>query len=327
MLQVAFIRENKELVVERLAKRNINAVEMISDVITFDEDRRRLQAELDNTLAESNTLSKEIGNLYRTGEVEKANILKEKTSILKDMSKNLAELLNSKAEALTELLYKIPNIPNAIVPRGNSELDNEEVFAAGEVPKLYDGAIPHWELAKKYDIIDFELGNKIAGAGFPVYKGKGARLQRALIAYFLDKNTAAGYTEYQLPLLVNEASGFGTGQLPDKEGQMYHVTEDNLYLIPTAEVPGTNIFRDVVLNESELPVKITGYTPCFRREAGSYGAHVRGLNRLHQFDKVEIIRVEHPSKSYEALDGMVNHVKDILRRSSNWPSDCARAKR
>jgi len=313
MLQVAFIRENKELVVERLAKRNINAVEMISDVITFDEDRRRLQAELDNTLAESNTLSKEIGNLYRTGEVEKANILKEKTSILKDMSKNLAELLNSKAEALTELLYKIPNIPNAIVPRGNSELDNEEVFAAGEVPKLYDGAIPHWELAKKYDIIDFELGNKIAGAGFPVYKGKGARLQRALIAYFLDKNTAAGYTEYQLPLLVNEASGFGTGQLPDKEGQMYHVTEDNLYLIPTAEVPGTNIFRDVVLNESELPVKITGYTPCFRREAGSYGAHVRGLNRLHQFDKVEIIRVEHPSKSYEALDGMVNHVKDILK--------------
>ena len=313
MLQVAFIRENKELVVERLAKRNINAVEMISDVITFDEDRRRLQAELDNTLAESNTLSKEIGNLYRTGEVEKANILKEKTSILKDMSKELAELLNSKAEALTELLYKIPNIPNAIVPRGNSELDNEEVFAAGEVPKLYDGAIPHWELAKKYDIIDFELGNKIAGAGFPVYKGKGARLQRALIAYFLDKNTAAGYTEYQLPLLVNEASGFGTGQLPDKEGQMYHVTEDNLYLIPTAEVPGTNIFRDVVLNESELPVKITGYTPCFRREAGSYGAHVRGLNRLHQFDKVEIIRVEHPSKSYEALDGMVNHVKDILK--------------
>jgi len=313
MLQVAFIRENKELVVERLAKRNINAVQMISDVITFDEDRRRLQAELDNTLAESNTLSKEIGNLYRTGEVEKANILKEKTSILKDMSKELAELLNSKAEALTELLYKIPNIPNAIVPRGNSELDNEEVFAAGEVPKLYDGAIPHWELAKKYDIIDFELGNKIAGAGFPVYKGKGARLQRALIAYFLDKNTAAGYTEYQLPLLVNEASGFGTGQLPDKEGQMYHVTEDNLYLIPTAEVPGTNIFRDVVLNESELPVKITGYTPCFRREAGSYGAHVRGLNRLHQFDKVEIIRVEHPSKSYEALDGMVNHVKDILK--------------
>ncbi|WP_282123339.1 serine--tRNA ligase [Algibacter mikhailovii] len=313
MLQVAFIRENKELVVERLAKRNINAVEMIGDVITFDEDRRRLQAELDTTLAESNRLSKEIGNLYKSGAVEEANALKEKTSLLKDSSKELAELLNSKTEALTELLYKIPNIPNEIVPRGNSELDNEEIFAAGDVPKLHNKALPHWELAKKYDIIDFELGNKITGAGFPVYKGKGARLQRALIAYFLDKNTAAGYTEYQLPLLVNEASGIGTGQLPDKEGQMYHVTEDNLYLIPTAEVPGTNIFRDVVLGESELPVCITGYTPCFRREAGSYGAHVRGLNRLHQFDKVELIRVEHPSKSYEALDGMVDHVKDILK--------------
>ncbi|GGZ83999.1 serine--tRNA ligase [Algibacter mikhailovii] len=313
MLQVAFIRENKELVVERLAKRNINAVEMIGDVITFDEDRRRLQAELDTTLAESNRLSKEIGNLYKSGAVEEANALKEKTSLLKDSSKELAELLNSKTEALTELLYKIPNIPNEIVPRGNSELDNEEIFAAGDVPKLHSKALPHWELAKKYDIIDFELGNKITGAGFPVYKGKGARLQRALIAYFLDKNTAAGYTEYQLPLLVNEASGIGTGQLPDKEGQMYHVTEDNLYLIPTAEVPGTNIFRDVVLGESELPVCITGYTPCFRREAGSYGAHVRGLNRLHQFDKVELIRVEHPSKSYEALDGMVDHVKDILK--------------
>ncbi|WP_298531717.1 serine--tRNA ligase [uncultured Algibacter sp.] len=313
MLQVAFIRENKELVVERLAKRNINAVEMINNVITFDEDRRRLQAELDTTLAESNRLSKEIGNLYKSGEVEKANVLKEKTSLLKDTSKELSELLGSKTEALTELLYKIPNIPNEMVPRGNSELDNEEVFAAGTVPKLHDKALPHWKLAKKYDIIDFELGNKITGAGFPVYKGKGARLQRALIAYFLDKNTAAGYTEYQLPLLVNEASGIGTGQLPDKEGQMYHVTEDNLYLIPTAEVPGTNIFRDVVLSESELPVCITGYTPCFRREAGSYGAHVRGLNRLHQFDKVEIIRVEHPSESYKALDGMVDHVKDILK--------------
>ena len=312
MLQVAFIRENKQLIVERLAKRNINAVQMISDVITFDEDRRRLQAELDNTLAESNTLSKEIGNLYRTGDVEKANALKEKTSQLKITSKELSELLNTKADALNELLYKIPNIPNAIVPKGSTDEDNEEIFKAGEIPVLHEGAIPHWELAKKYDIIDFELGNKITGAGFPVYKGKGARLQRALIAYFLDKNTEAGYTEFQLPHLVNEASGFGTGQLPDKEGQMYHVTEDNLYLIPTAEVPGTNIFRDVVLNESELPISITGYTPCFRREAGSYGAHVRGLNRLHQFDKVEILRVEHPSKSYEALDGMVAHVKMIL---------------
>ncbi|OBQ57115.1 serine--tRNA ligase [Tamlana sp. s12] len=312
MLQVPFIRENKELVVERLAKRNLNAVQLVEDVITFDEDRRRLQAELDNTLAESNTLSKEIGNLFKSGQAEKANELKAKTSLLKETSKELSELLNAKADALNELLYKIPNVPNEIVPRGVSEDDNEEVFKAGEVPTLHEGALPHWELAKKYDIIDFELGNKIAGAGFPVYKGKGARLQRALIAYFLDKNTAAGYTEYQLPHVVNEASGFGTGQLPDKEGQMYHITEDNLYLIPTAEVPGTNIFRDVVLNESDLPIGITGYTPCFRREAGSYGAHVRGLNRLHQFDKVEIIRVEHPSKSYEALDGMVNHVKSIL---------------
>ena len=313
MLQVPFIREHKDLVIARLKKRNLDATAMIDEVIALDENRRRIQTELDNSLAESNALSKEIGNLYKSGEVQKANLLKEKTSQLKDTSKELSDALNNKAEALNELLYKIPNVPHDVVPKGNSELDNEEVFKEGDIPKLHDGALPHWELAKKYDIIDFELGNKITGAGFPVYKGKGARLQRALIAYFLDKNTAAGYTEYQLPLMVNEASAFGTGQLPDKEGQMYHVTEDNLYLIPTAEVPGTNIFRDVVLNENELPVSITGYTPCFRREAGSYGAHVRGLNRLHQFDKVEIIRVEHPSKSYEALDGMIDHVKDILK--------------
>jgi seryl-tRNA synthetase len=313
MLQVPFIRENKDLVIERLAKRNIDATDMINEVILFDEERRSIQTELDNTLAESNTLSKEIGNLFKSGETQKANLLKEKTSKLKDASKELADALHSKTDALNQLLYKIPNVPNELVPTGNTDEDNEEIFREGDIPVLHKDAIPHWELAKKYDIIDFELGNKIAGAGFPVYKGKGARLQRALIAYFLDKNVAAGYTEYQLPLLVNEASGFGTGQLPDKEGQMYHVTEDNLYLIPTAEVPGTNIFRDVVLNESELPIGITGYTPCFRREAGSYGAHVRGLNRLHQFDKVEILRVEHPTKSYEALEGMVNHVKTILQ--------------
>ncbi|MCH4552335.1 serine--tRNA ligase [Aestuariibaculum lutulentum] len=313
MLQVPFIRENKDLVINRLAKRNIDATEMINNVIAFDEDRRRIQTELDNTLAESNALSKEIGNLYKSGKAQEANVLKEKTSELKELSKELTEALNTKSTELNELLYKIPNVPNDIVPAGSSEEDNLEVFSEGDIPTLYEGALPHWELAKKYDIIDFELGNKITGAGFPVYKGKGARLQRALIAYFLDKNTEAGYTEFQLPHLVNEASGFGTGQLPDKEGQMYHVTADNLYLIPTAEVPGTNIFRDVVLNESELPIGITGYTPCFRREAGSYGAHVRGLNRLHQFDKVEILRVEHPSKSYEALDGMVEHVKTILQ--------------
>ncbi|GAA3573196.1 serine--tRNA ligase [Snuella lapsa] len=313
MLQVPFIREHKDLVIARLAKRNIDASKMIDDVIGLDEERRQIQTTLDNALAESNTLSKEIGSLYKSGEVEKANLLKKKTSQLKEQTKELNETLNVKAEALSELLYKIPNVPNEIVPAGNSDEDNEEVYREGEIPKLFDGALPHWELAKKYDIIDFELGNKITGAGFPVYKGKGARLQRALIAYFLDKNTAAGYTEYQLPHLVNEASGFGTGQLPDKEGQMYHVTEDNLYLIPTAEVPGTNIFRDTLLNEGDFPIAITGYTPCFRREAGSYGAHVRGLNRLHQFDKVEILRVEHPSQSYNALDGMVNHVKSILQ--------------
>lgn len=312
MLQVPFIRENRDYVIEALKKRNLDATQMIDDVIAFDESRRRLQTELDNTLAESNGLSKEIGNLYKSGHADKANALKARTGELKESSKTLGEELNTTVENLNQLLYKLPNVPHKSVPAGSTEDDNEEVYKKGAIPKLHEKALPHWELAKKYDIIDFELGNKITGAGFPVYKGKGARLQRALIAYFLDKNTAAGYTEYQLPLLVNEASGFGTGQLPDKEGQMYHVTEDNLYLIPTAEVPGTNIFRDELLNESDLPIGITGYTPCFRREAGSYGAHVRGLNRLHQFDKVEILRVEHPDNSYQALDAMVEHVKGIL---------------
>ena len=313
MLQVPFIREQREEVIKRLAKRNIDATKMIDEVIAFDEERRSLQTQLDNVLAESNSLSKEIGNLFKSGEIQKANILKEKTGQLKEESKTLNDQLNVKVEALNQLLYKIPNVPNELVPVGNNEKFNEQVYRDGDIPELHKGALPHWDLAKKYDIIDFELGNKITGAGFPVYKGKGAKLQRALITYFLDKNTAAGYTEYQLPLLVNEASGFGTGQLPDKEGQMYHVTEDNLYLIPTAEVPATNLFRDNLLNESDLPIAATGYTPCFRREAGSYGAHVRGLNRLHQFDKVEILRIEHPNRSYEALDEMVNHVKGILK--------------
>jgi len=313
MLQLPFIRENKEAVIKRLAVRNIDAKPLVDQVISLDEERRTLQAQLDNVLAESNSISKEIGMLFKSGKSEEANALKAKTGDLKESSKTLSEQLNEKVDALNELLYQIPNVPHDSVPSGNTDEDNEEIYREGNVPQLHSEALPHWELAKKYDIIDFELGNKITGAGFPVYKGKGARLQRALIAYFLDKNTEAGYTEFQLPHLVNEASGFGTGQLPDKEGQMYHVTEDNLYLIPTAEVPGTNIFRDVLLNESDLPIGITGYTPCFRREAGSYGAHVRGLNRLHQFDKVEIIRVEHPDNSYNALDGMVNHVKDILK--------------
>ncbi len=312
MLQVPFIRDHKEKVIEGLKKRNLDAAQMIDEVIVLDENRRRIQTDLDNTLAESNSLSKEIGILYKSGQADQANLLKERTGELKELSKTLGDDLNTTIEALNQLLYKLPNVPHESVPAGTTPDDNEEIFRKGDIPVLHANAMPHWELAKKYDIIDFELGNKITGAGFPVYKGKGAKLQRALISYFLDKNTAAGYTEYQLPLLVNAASGFGTGQLPDKEGQMYHVTEDDLYLIPTAEVPGTNIFRDVLLNESDLPIGITGYTPCFRREAGSYGAHVRGLNRLHQFDKVEILRVEHPDNSYKALDGMVDHVKEIL---------------
>lgn len=295
-----------------LKKRNIDGSALLENVLELDEKRRTTQTRLDSVLAESNSISKEIGMLYKSGKSQEANVLKEKTASLKEESKQLGENLNNTAEELQNLLYQIPNIPHESVPSGNSEVDNEEVFKEGTIPDL-NQALPHWELAKKYDIIDFELGVKIAGAGFPVYKGKGARLQRALIAYFLDKNTEAGYTEIQVPHLVNELSGYGTGQLPDKEGQMYHVTADDLYLIPTAEVPVTNIFRDVILNENDFPIRYTGYTPCFRREAGSYGAHVRGLNRLHQFDKVEIVRVEHPSNSYKALDGMVEHVKNILR--------------
>ncbi|MTG97950.1 serine--tRNA ligase [Myroides albus] len=312
MLQIAFIRENQEQVAKGLAKRNLDVTALLEEVLALDEKRRSTQVELDNVLAESNKLSKSIGELMKNGEKAKAELIKEKTSNLRDQSKQLTEQLNAISAELTEKLYTIPNVPNDIVPTGKDADDNLNVFEAGEVPSLHEGALPHWELAKKYDIIDFELGNKITGAGFPVYKGKGARLQRALISYFLDKNTEAGYKEYQVPHLINEASGYGTGQLPDKEGQMYHCTVDDLYLIPTAEVPVTNIFRDVILQESELPIKCTAYTPCFRREAGSYGAHVRGLNRLHQFDKVEIVRIEHPDNSYQALDGMVEHVKGIL---------------
>ncbi len=312
MLQVSQIREQYDQSIEALAKRGFDAREVFERVLKLDEQRRATQAQLDETLAQSNTFSKEIGQLFKNGEPQKANILKEKTTALKAQAKTLQEQLGDAAQALTELLWTIPNIPNALVPSGSSENDNQVVLESGEIPTLHPGALPHWELAKIYDLIDFELGVKITGAGFPVYKGYGARLQRGLIAYFLDKNTKAGYTEYQVPHLVNEASGFGTGQLPDKEGQMYHVTGDNLYLIPTAEVPVTNLFRDVLLNQSDLPVCCTGYTPCFRREAGSYGAHVRGLNRLHQFDKVEIVRIEHPDHSYAALEGMVEHVQDIL---------------
>ena len=313
MLQLQAIREQKNEMVDALKKRNIDGNSLLKNVIQLDDKRRATQTRLDAVLAESNSLSKEIGILYKTGKAQEATVLKEKTGGLKEESKKLSEDLSIAAEELKTLLYQIPNIPHASVPNGNTDEDNEEIFKEGVVPELIENALPHWELAKKYDIIDFELGVKIAGAGFPVYKGKGARLQRALIAYFLDKNAEAGYTEIQVPHLVNELSGYGTGQLPDKEGQMYHVTADDLYLIPTAEVPVTNIFRDVIVDEKEFPICYTGYTPCFRREAGSYGAHVRGLNRLHQFDKVEIVRVEHPENSYKALDGMVEHVKHILR--------------
>jgi len=312
MLQVAFIRENKPEVIKRLSKRLEKAEEIVENVLALDVNRRTLQTQLDAVAADLNTLSKEIGTLFKSGEHEKANLLKQKTANLKALKTTLTETLNETAEKLQQLLYQIPNLPHELVAIGNSDEDNEEVFRYGAIPKLHSAAQPHWELAKKYDIIDFELGNKITGAGFPVYKGKGARLQRALINYFLDKNTAAGYSEVQVPHVVNEASGYGTGQLPDKEGQMYYIEADDLYLIPTGEVPATNIFRDVLLHENELPKKLTTYTPCFRREAGSYGAHVRGLNRLHQFDKVEILRIEHPSTSYNALDKMVDHVKGIL---------------
>ena len=312
MLQLHAIREDKQFIIAALGKRNIEAGPLVEGVLQLDEERRALQTRLDNTLAEANKLSKEIGILYQSGKAQEANALKEQTGRLKEESRELQESLTATAGELQDLLYQIPNVPHTSVPAGSNEEDNEEVFREGEIPVLGEHALPHWELAKKYDIIDFELGVKISGAGFPVYKGKGARLQRALIAYFLDKNTEAGYTEIQVPHLVNEASAYGTGQLPDKEGQMYHVGADDLYLIPTSEVPVTNIFRDKIVNESDFPIRYTAYTPCFRREAGSYGAHVRGLNRLHQFDKVEIVRIEHPERSYVALTEMVAHIKSIL---------------
>ena len=312
MLALQYIRENKETLIEGLKKRGFDSPEVIDQIILLDHERRSKQTELDAQLAASNQMAKEIGVLFKTGEVEKANVLKGKSAASKGITKKLQEELQETTERLFELRTQVPNQPHESVPAGSTEEDNEEIFKAGTIPKLDSQALPHWELASKYDLIDFELGTKITGAGFPVYKGKGARLQRGLINYFLDRNTAAGYQEIQVPHLVNEASGFGTGQLPDKEGQMYHVQNDNLYLIPTAEVPLTNLYRNRLLNVSDLPIAMTGYTPCFRREAGSYGAHVRGLNRLHQFDKVEIVRIEEPKNAMEALEGMVAHVKSIL---------------
>lgn len=312
MLNIKLLREQPDYVTERLRVKNFDAAEIIRRINTLDVARRNSQTELDNILSEQNTLAKEIGALMKSGKRDEAEVAKSRVASLKEESKSLEERMNRSADELNELLVQLPNLPHSSVPAGKSAEDNLNVKEGGALPHLVD-AIPHWELAKKYDIIDFDLGVKLTGAGFPVYKGKGARIQRALISYFLDVNTKAGYTEVQPPLMVNEASGFGTGQLPDKGEQMYHVGLDNFYLIPTAEVPVTNIFRDVILSAAELPVKVTAYTPCFRREAGSYGKDVRGLNRLHQFDKVEIVQISHPDNSYEALEGMVAHVESLVK--------------
>jgi len=312
MLPLAQLREQPEKIKEGLTKRNFPQPALVDQLLETDRKRRTLQSQLDETLSKSNQLAKEIGALFKSGQIGEANELKTQTAALKTTAKELQEQLQNVETELLSIRTQIPNVPDESVPSGTSENDNEEVFSAGNIPDLGDQALPHWELATQYDLIDFDLGSKITGAGFPVYKGKGAKLQRALIQYFLDKNTTAGYTEFQVPHMVNEESGFGTGQLPDKEGQMYHIPEDGLYLIPTAEVPLTNLFRNQLLEVKDLPICLTGYTPCFRREAGSYGANVRGLNRLHQFDKVEIVRLEEPQNSRAALDGMVDHVKSIL---------------
>jgi seryl-tRNA synthetase len=313
MLELQRIREDKEAIISSLKKRGKDFSKIIDLIISLDESRRGFQGQMDLNKGELNKISKEIGILFKSGNQLEANVLREKTVALKDLvDKNKAKLDDVEKE-LQDLLYQIPNVPNTLVPSGVSEADNEVVDQEGKMPELAENALPHWELASKYKLIDFELGVKITGAGFPVYTGKGARLQRALINYFLVEATKAGYTEIMPPLLVNEASGIGTGQLPDKEGQMYHAQIDDLYLIPTAEVPLTNIYRDTILKESDLPQKITGHTPCFRREAGSYGKDVRGLNRLHQFEKVEIVQIVNPKGSYEVLDGMVKHVKGLLK--------------
>ena len=312
MLTLKQLRENKEEAISRLAKKGVDAAPIIANIETLDDKRKALQSELDDCLAQQNQAAKQIGALMGKGLKDEAEAKKQEVAALKSRSNELKEESERVAEELQNEIVKLPNLPADIVPEGRTAEDNVVVKLVERESKIEGEALPHWELAKKYDIIDFDLGVKLTGAGFPVYKGKGARLQRALINYFLDCNTAAGYQEVEPPIMVNEASGFGTGQLPDKEGQMYHATADGYYLVPTAEVPVTNIFRDVILDQSELPVKMTAYTPCFRREAGSYGKDVRGLNRLHQFDKVEIVQVAHPDKSYEALDAMVAHVESIV---------------
>lgn len=314
MLTLKYITENPQEVIARLAKKHFDAEGIIAQVIELDIQRKQTQTSADQALAQSNALSKEIGILFKQGKTEEATTAKEQTTELKKAIQELTDLQASLEQKLNDLLVQIPNLPHESVPTGRHAEDNVIERTGGEIPQLPAGALPHWELARKYDLIDFELGVKITGAGFPVYKGKGARLQRALINFFLDNAREAGYLEVQPPYVVNAASGYGTGQLPDKEGQMYHATADDLYLIPTAEVPVTNIYRDVILSESELPVKNTAYSACFRREAGSYGKDVRGLNRLHQFDKVEIVQIQHPEKSYESLTEMVNYVQTLVEK-------------
>ncbi len=313
MLTLKLLREQPDFVVERLAVKHFDAREIVDKILEADRSRRALQTELDACLASQKTLAAQIGSFMKSGDKESAEKVKAEVAQLKERSKALEADMDSCSKQQNDLMVLLPNLPCAEVPEGRTAEDNVVVKQVGDIPDLGPDALPHWELARKYDIIDFDLGVKLTGAGFPVYKGKGARLQRALISYFLDFNTAAGYLEIEPPVMVNEASGFGTGQLPDKEGQMYHATVDNFYLVPTAEVPVTNIYRDVILQEKDFPVKMTAYTPCFRREAGSYGKDVRGLNRLHQFDKVEIVQLSLPEKSYEALDGMVAHVEKLVR--------------
>ncbi|MFN8244216.1 MAG: serine--tRNA ligase [Ferruginibacter sp.] len=314
MLQINFIRQNAGLVKERLAVKNFADLAAVDRILEKDEELRKLKTASENIQAAINAASKEIGLLMGKGEKEAAEARKQEVAQQKASQQHLQQQLTDTEKDLQEELLKLPNLPHTSVPRGNAAADNEVVRQGGTMPNLYEGAVPHWDLIKKYDIVDFETGVKLTGSGFPVYKGQGAKLQRSLIQCFLDYNTAAGYTEYLPPHMVNEASAYGTGQLPDKEGQMYHMTVDNFYLIPTAEVPVTNIYRDVIVKESELPIRMTAYTPCFRREAGSFGADVRGLNRVHQFDKVEIVQLVHPDKSYEALEGMVNHVEQLLQK-------------
>lgn len=314
MLQLQFIRENKEAVLQGLQKKNFKELNLVDEIIALDEQKRKTQTEAERNKSELNVMAKEIGNLMKSGLPEEAEAMKQKSSASRDAQKAMEDKLEELEKSLYESLVKLPNMPHPSVPFGKTPEENENIYQEGEIPALFEGALPHWEITSKYDIIDFEMGNKVTGAGFPFYKGKGARLQRALINFFLDEALKAGYNEVQPPIVINKESGFGTGQLPDKEGQMYYIGIDDLYLIPTAEVPITNMYRDVILKEEQMPTKNVGYTPCFRREAGSYGAHVRGLNRLHQFDKVEIVQIAKPEDSYATLDTMVEHVKGLLQK-------------